>query len=108
MSSEDPQCPLCSRQIMADHSVIALRDGRVSHLDCRMPRALSADERAVLIFYCFDHPVADCVRCRRRFREIELATDYVNGHTHLCPLCSEDLTDSVRTHLYGCALSPEL
>jgi hypothetical protein len=92
---------------MADDSVIALRDGRMSHLDCRIPRALSADERAVLIFYCFDHPVAECGHCRRRFREIELATDYVSGHTHLCPLCNEDLTDGVRTHLYGCAMAPE-
>jgi len=52
--------------------------------------ALSPDERAVLIFYCFDHPVAECARCRRPFREIELATDYFKGHTHLCPFCNED------------------
>ena len=104
---QDPQCPRCSRPITLDDSVIALRDGRASHLDCRMPRALNADERAVLIFYCFDHLVADCVRCRRGFREIELVTDYVRGHTHLCPFCHEDLTDSVRAHLYGCAMAPE-
>ena len=92
---------------MADDSVVALHDGRVSHLDCRIPRALSPDERAVLIFYCFDHPVAECARCRRPFREIELATDYFKGHTHLCPFCNEDLTDAIRTHLYSCAMAPE-
>jgi hypothetical protein len=107
MALEEPRCLRCSRPIIADDSVIARRDGRLSHLDCRMPRALSADERAVLIFYCFDHAVAECPRCRRRYREIELTTDYVKGHSHLCPTCDEDLTDLIRAHVYSCAMAPE-
>ena len=83
-------------------------DGTPSHLDCRAPRALSGDERFALICYCFDHVVADCLRCRHRYREIDLVTDHLNGRTHLCPSCREDLTDSIRTHLYStCAMLPE-
>jgi hypothetical protein len=36
----------------------------------------------------------------------ELAADLLRGRTHLCPRCRRDLTDVVRTDLYGCAVLP--
>ena len=36
----------------------------------------------------------------------ELGADLLSGRTHLCPQCRRDLTDIVRTHLYGCAVLP--
>ena len=100
-------CPRCSQPLSPDDSVVVAADGRVCHLDCRTPRALSGDERFALIYYCFDHAVASCATCGRAYREIELVTDYVSGRTHLCPDCRGDLTESIRAHLYACAMLPE-
>jgi hypothetical protein len=100
-------CPRCSQPLSPDDSVVVASDGRVCHLDCRTPRALNGDERFALICYCFDHAVASCAPCGRAYREIELVTDYVSGRTHLCPYCRGDLTESIRAHLYACAMLPE-
>jgi len=78
-------------------------DGMPSHHDCRAPRALSSDERFALA-YCFDHPVADCARCRRGYREVDLVA---HSLTHFCPSCRQDLTASIRAHLETCAMVPE-
>ena len=78
-------------------------DGTPSHLDCRAPRALSGDERYALA-YCAEHAVADCVRCRRSYREADLVTGYLR---HLCPSCRQDLTESIRAHLDACTIMPE-
>jgi hypothetical protein len=45
---------------------------------------LGREERLALICYCSDHAVAECSRCRRTYREIDLVTDYPRGGTHLC------------------------
>ncbi len=100
-------CPQCSQPLTPDDSVVVAPDGRLSHLDCREPRALTREERLALICYCADHVVAECPRCRRVFREIDLVADYRRGGTHLCPGCHADLTESVRLHLVDCALLPE-
>ena len=36
----------------------------------------------------------------------ELASDFLDSRTYMCPRCCKDLTDSVRRHLYGCAFLP--
>ena len=77
--------------------------GRLSHLDCQQPRLLSAEERALLSAYCRDHPVGKCIACAGDFKLSELALDVLGFLRYLCPRCRRDLTDSVRTHLYGCA-----
>jgi hypothetical protein len=81
--------------------------GLLGHLDCRRPRVLSADERALLFTYCRNHHVADCVRCAEKFHLREVASrDSVGILTQGCPWCHTDLTDSIRAHLYGCAILP--
>jgi hypothetical protein len=100
-------CPQCALGLAPGDSVVVASEGRLSHLDCRVPRALGGDERFALICYCFDHSVAHCAQCRRAYREIDLLTDYLSGRTHLCPGCRADLTESIRAHLYSCAMLPE-
>ena len=104
---DEMTCPQCSQSLFPEDSVVVASDGRLSHLDCRAPRALTGDERFALICYCFDHAVADCARCGQTYREIDLVTDYLQGRTHLCPGCRADLTESIRAHLYSCAMLPE-
>jgi len=96
-------CRRCSRPLFREDSIIVAPDGTPSHLDCRAPRALNLEERSAL-GYCSGHPIAECARCRRRFRESDLA---IHHRTHLCPSCREDLTESIRAHLDTCAMLPE-
>src|SRR5262249_35003079 len=77
------------------------------HVDCRRPRDLGSEERALLFKYCFDHAVAECQRCSKSYRRHELAADLMSSRTLLCPTCRADLTDAVRAHLSGCAMLPE-
>ncbi|PYN74154.1 MAG: hypothetical protein DMD96_30920 [Candidatus Rokuibacteriota bacterium] len=97
-------CPLCSRTIWPADTVVS-GYGHLSHLDCQRPRALSPEARA-LFSCCRDHAVG-CVLCAGSFRVVELAPDVLGPRTLLCPQCRTDLTDSVRTHLYACAMLPE-
>src|SRR5262245_3233992 len=101
-----PICPRCSRSI-AENDTIAFDGDRILHLDCRKPRDLSHEERALLFKYCFSHAVATCPDCKQSFRQQELGSDLLGNRTHLCPRCRVDLTDPVRAHLYGCAMLPE-
>ena len=100
------KCSKCSEPI-ALSDIIESHDGRLSHLDCKRPHTLTAEERALLFVYCSDHYVAHCLGCDIRFRMTELAADPLySRRTNLCPRCRRDLTESVRAHLYGCALLP--
>jgi len=99
-------CPECSRTISPEDTII-FGFGIVGHLDCRRPRVLSAEERTLLFVYCRDHPVAECVRCAGKFHLREVASiDQFGIRSHGCPWCHTDLTDSIRAHLYGCAMLP--
>ena len=71
------------------------------------PRTLSPDERALLFYYCLNHTVARCLGCARSYYLSELVADLLSGRTHLCPQCRRDLTENVRSHVYGCTLMPE-
>jgi hypothetical protein len=110
-------CLNCARVIWSDDTLV-IEQGRPAHLDCERPRALSPEERILLFAYCREHAVAQCKDCVTRFclqelagvervRLRALALDPISKRIHLCPLCREDLTDSVRAHIYGCALVPE-
>jgi ribosomal protein L37AE/L43A len=105
MDRRDRTCPLCSRVMAADDTIVFGRY-HLSHLDCRQPQALSPEERALLFFYCRPDPIGECARGTRSFRLFELASNPRNGQTHLCPLCREDLSARIRAHLYNCALLP--
>jgi hypothetical protein len=100
-------CPQCARTISPDDTIVFSRAGLLGHLDCRRPRLLSAEERTLLLIFCRDHQVAECVRCAGRFHLREVASlDSFGVRTHGCPRCHTDLTDSIRAHLYGCAMLP--
>jgi hypothetical protein len=100
-------CPQCDKPLTPEDSVIVAPDGRLSHLDCREPRALSREERLALICYCSGHAIVQCSSCAQSYREIELRTDYAQGGTHLCPGCHADLTEGIRGHLHACERLPE-
>lgn len=99
-------CPRCQQGISQDDTVQVHGD-RVAHLDCRRPRDLSHEERAILFRHCFGHAVATCPVCAESFREHQLGADLLSHREHLCPRCRADLTESVRGHLYSCAMLPE-
>jgi len=110
-------CPSCASALLSDETLV-FEQGRPAHLDCKRPRALSPEERILLFAYCREHAVAECNDCVTRFglRELagvagvrlrELALEPMSNRIHRCPTCCEDLTDSVRAHIYGCALVPE-
>ena len=100
----EPTCFRCW-QVLSPEDTID-RDGRgVVHLDCRRPRRLSLEERVLLYEYCREHAVGECVLCARNFRPDELLSG-LSGDTDLCPQCRNDLSDSVRAHLYRCAMLP--
>jgi hypothetical protein len=106
MEQRGRTCPQCSRAISPEDSIV-FRVGILGHLDCRWPRVLSAEERTLLLIYCRDHQVAECVRCTGKFRLREVASlDSFGVRSHVCPWCHTDLTDSIRAHLYGCAILP--
>jgi hypothetical protein len=106
MERQERSCPNCSRTISPDDTIVFNRR-LLGHLDCRRPRVLSAEERTLLLIYCRDHHVAECVRCGGRFYLQEVASlDSFGVRTHGCPGCHTDLTDRIRAHLYGCAILP--
>src|SRR5262249_56812588 len=45
--------------------------------------------------------------CTASFRQHQLGGDLLAHRAHLCPRCREDLTESLRGHLYSCAVLPE-
>jgi hypothetical protein len=99
-------CPQCSRLISPEDTIVFGR-GRLGHLDCRRPRVLSAEERTLVVLYCQDHEVAECFTCARRLRPCDLVSrEQFGSGLHVCQWCRADLTDSVRAHLYGCAMLP--
>ncbi len=100
------KCRRCVHPISADDTVLLLGDG-MSHIDCRRPRDLSPEERALLFRYCSGHAAAECAACAKSFRSEELAADLLDHRTNLCPPCHADLTESMRGHLYSCAMVPE-
>ncbi len=70
-------------------------------------RPLSPAERALLFYYCLNHAVARCLGCARSYYLSELVADLLSGRTHLCPQCRRDLTENVRSHVYGCSIMPD-
>ena len=99
------KCSKCSQSI-ALTDIIESSDGCVSHVDCRRPQTLTAEERALLFVYCFNHAVARCLACDIGFRFMELAADPLGSRTNLCPRCRTNLTENVRSHLYRCTTLP--
>ena len=97
-------CARCARTI-GPGDTIMFGAGGLCHVDCRRPRALSTEERALLFLHCGDHTV-ECAPCASSFRLSELGSD-LRGHTNLCPQCRQDLTDGARAHLHKCDMVSE-
>jgi hypothetical protein len=97
----DPKCPRCDRPVSPDDTVEHV-DAELVHVDCRQPHGLSREEFALLFQYCWNHAVAACAPCGRRFRQEQLGADLFKGLIHLCPHCRADLSDSLRGHVYIC------
>lgn len=98
-------CPQCSRVISIRDTVV-VRNGRPVHLQCKWPRMLTPDERAILLYYCTHHDVARCVACARSFHLGQLTEGPLADHSYFCPQCRRDLTEDVRAHVYLCAILP--
>src|SRR5262249_951741 len=95
----------CSQPI-ALTDIVESTDGRLSHVDCMRPSNLTSAERQLIYVYCFDHVVAECLACNGTYRSQQLGADAITGAPNMCPRCGQDLTDSIRAHLYGCAMAP--
>ena len=102
----DWRCPRCVQVISADDTVQLVGDG-MSHVDCLRPHDLGPEERALLFRYCWGHAAAKCTACAKNFRHQELGAEFLGHRTNLCPRCRADLTESMRGHLYSCAMLPE-
>jgi hypothetical protein len=100
------RCPRCVQVISADDTVQLVPNG-LSHIDCKRPRDLSSEDRALLFRYCWGHAAAKCTACGKNFRPGELGADLLGHRANLCPRCRADLTESMRGHLYSCAMLPE-
>ena len=101
----EPACPRCSRVFSPEDTIE--RDGdRVVHVDCLLPRLLKHEERVLLLQYCWDHNVVECVSCSRIFRQQELLASLFGNGMDRCPKCRKDLTDGIRAHLYSCPMLP--
>jgi hypothetical protein len=97
-------CTRCARTI-GPGDTTTFGPGGLSHVDCRRPRVLSVEERALLFLHCYDHAI-ECAPCAHSVGLSELGSD-LRGHTNLCPHCRQDLTDGVRAHFYKCDMVPE-
>jgi hypothetical protein len=105
-SMPEPKCPRCGQGIAVGDTV-ELGVDDILHLDCRQPRSLSSEERVLLYWHCWSHAAAKCMGCGERFRPAQLGTDLSRNVSNLCPHCHRDLTESLRGHLYRCAMLPE-
>jgi len=99
-------CSKCSQPI-ALTDIVESSHGHLSHMDCKRPKVLTPEERALIFVYCSGHVVARCPVCDVSYRYNELATEMVGGsRTNMCPRCRQDLTEAVRSHLFRCAMLP--
>src|SRR5262249_9147309 len=71
-------CAKCSQPI-ALTDIIEANNGHLSHIDCKRPKVLTPEERALVFVYCSAHVVARCPACDISYRYTELAADMVGG-----------------------------
>lgn len=103
----EPKCPRCFRELSLDDVVES--DGvKVVHIDCRRPRDLTRQERALLFGFCWAHPIL-CAVCGQSFQLFELDPDpYEYPKRTRCPHCQANVIQTVCDHLYGCPVSPDV
>ena len=103
-------CHLCGEGIWKAAELV-LDGGRAAHFACWERHAvvpLTDDERSRLVRTCWDHEVAFCGACSRKYRITEMGSDLISDlirREHLfCPFCRVDLTWSIRQHIAACAV----
>jgi hypothetical protein len=100
------KCTKCAQPIALTDSIES-DNGRLSHVDCKRPRVLTPEERALIVVHCAEHVVARCLACDLSYRYTELAADILGGsRMNMCPRCRLDLTEAVRGHLFRCTMLP--
>src|SRR5262245_14286630 len=100
------RCHECGEGIWTVADLI-VEDAGAVHVACLMRRTVSQltnDEGSRLIRNCWDHEVACCPLCSRKYRVNEMGSDLVRRQYHYCPFCRVDLTWSVRQHIAACAV----
>src|SRR5262245_20999954 len=100
------RCHECGEGIWTVADLI-VEDTGAAHVACLMRRTvaqLTDDERSRVIRNCWDHEVAVCGLCSRKYRLTEMGSDLVRGQYHFCPFCRLDLTWSLRQHIAACAV----
>jgi len=103
----EPTCPNCLQLVSPDDTV-TFGGGQIMHLDCRQPGGLIRHERVLLFGHCWGHSIA-CPACGYPVQLFELNSNrFERDKLRCCPRCQRDLTESVRDHLYSCALSPKV
>ena len=67
---------------------------------------LTLGQRALLVQYCTDHPVASCATCRRALTLSELFEELwsLPRIRYDCPSCGADVADSLYAHISECRL----
>jgi hypothetical protein len=65
---------------------------------------LLPEQRALLVTYCNDHPVAVCPQCSEALTFERIGADIIMGKRDFCPICRADLTAAVLTHLSECTV----
>src|SRR5262245_8678015 len=86
----EPKCHRCLRELSLD-DVVESDGARVIHIDCRRPRDLTRQERALLFANCWGHGVA-CPACDQTIQLFELGPDPFEAHKRTrCPRCQADL-----------------
>src|SRR5262245_55814749 len=98
-------CQLCGKAIESLVDAI-IADSRMAHVLCvdtlQAPQ-LTPDERSHLIRICWDHAIALCPVCDRKYRVDQMVADLFRRRYDLCPLCRVDLVPSIRRHIAECA-----
>ena len=105
-----PICTLCAREITPAEMPVMLSNGRRVHLRCPVPLpdrsvtpALTISQRMEILLRCFDHPVASCSHCDRKYRYEDLRSWRVGGRrVHFCPACGADLEAALVQHFGAC------
>ena len=101
-----PECPQCLRTILPEDTIVF---GSWPSRSLRLSSASCTERRRAhdALYELPHHPLAACVRCAERFHLRDVASIDLRGvRAYSCPWCHTDPTDSIRVHLYGCAMLP--
>ena len=99
-------CQLCGQAIesLVDATIADAGMAHVLCVDTQQAPPLTPDERSHLIRICWDHEIAVCSVCDRKYRMDQMLADLFRRRYDLCPFCRVDLVPSIRRHIAECAI----